>query len=57
MNKIWVEHIDNDNRYDFGMSSALGASVADLPMTVEPGSSAFDYTTKTVYFFDGKEWK
>ena len=40
----------------YGMSSALGATLSDLPQDVPQGSSAMDYTTQTLYFFDGVTW-
>ena len=54
--KVWDEGKDGSNRLSLGMSSGLGATVADLPTDVKPGSFALDYTTMNVYFYDGKEW-
>ena len=43
---------------EFGMSSAKGDKVSDLPTEgVAQGSSAMDYSTAKVYFFDGISWK
>jgi len=56
--KVWFEsYADRTNGENYGMSSALGATTADLPTDVPQGSSAMDYTTQTVYFFDGVSWK
>ena len=56
--KVWLESTaDRGNAENYGMSSALGATIADLPTDVPQGSSAMDYTTQTVYFFDGVSWK
>lgn len=54
--RVWIESVNARGSVSYGMSSGLGATVADLPLNVAPGSDAFDYTTSTVYFFDGKEW-
>ena len=55
--KVWLESIaDRTGAESWGMSSALGATTADLPTDVPQGSSAMDYTTRTVYFFDGLGW-
>ena len=55
--KVWLEgNSDRSAAESYGMSSALGATTADLPTDVPQGSSAMDYTTKTVYFFDGVNW-
>lgn len=54
--KVWRESIGPKNCINFGMSSGLGATVADLPTDVKPGSFALDYTTMNAYFYDGKEW-
>ena len=55
--KVWLESTsDRSSAESYGMSSALGATTADLPTDVPQGSSAMDYTTKTVYFFDGVNW-
>ena len=52
--KVWLEGIsDLTSVESYGMSSALGATTADLPTDVPQGSTAMDYQTKTVYFFDG----
>lgn len=40
----------------YGMSSGAGDTKANLPTNVPQGSDAFDYTTKTIYFFDGVSW-
>ena len=46
------------NGHHYGMSSALGCTVNDLPTDDVPnGSDCFDYTTKKVYMFDGVSWK
>lgn len=55
--KLWEESRNEAGQVSFGMSSGMGATLADLPVDVVPGSDAFDYTTQTIYFFDGKEWK
>lgn len=55
--KVWLEgYSDRGVAENYGMSSALGATTADLPTDVPQGSSAMDYSTKTVYFFDGVNW-
>lgn len=56
--KIWIEsRSDEINKVHFGMSSGLGATVADLPtVNVPQGSDAFDYTTSKLYFWDGLSW-
>lgn len=55
--KWWLEAVTGLNKASsLGMSSGAGCTVDDLPTDVNPGSSAFDYTTKTVYFFDGISW-
>ena len=55
--KVWLESISDLNSTEsYGMSSALGATTSDLPTDVPQGSSAMDYSTKTVYFFDGLNW-
>ena len=55
--KYWIEGITRNNgATQFGMSSGNGCTLSDLPTDVNAGSSAFDYTTKNVYFFDGKSW-
>lgn len=58
MEKVWLENkTGNNNAHNYGMSSALGCKVNDLPTEdVPPGSSAFDYTNKKVYFYDGVSW-
>lgn len=56
--KVWLESMsDMKSAENYGMSSALGATTADLPTDVPQGSSAMDYSTQTVYFFDGVSWK
>lgn len=55
--KVWEEFRNELGQISFGMSSALGATLADLPTDILPGSDAFDYSTQKIYFFDGKEWK
>ena len=56
--KVWFEgYSDRGAAENYGMSSALGATTADLPADVPQGSSAMDYTTQAVYFFDGVSWK
>lgn len=41
----------------YGMSTGAGDEVANLPTKDVPqGSVCMDYTTKEVYFFDGKSW-
>ena len=55
--KVWLEGMSDLNSTEsYGMSSALGATTADLPTDVPQGSSAMDYSTKVVYFFDGLNW-
>lgn len=56
--KVWLDSVTGPrNLKTFGMSSGLGATVADLPTDDVPaGSIAIDYTTKTLYFFDGLAW-
>lgn len=59
--KVWLEKIDPSqdgltNQHHYGMSSGLGATKDDLPQDVPPGSDAFDYTTKKLYFNDGVRW-
>lgn len=54
--KVWLESMNALGQVSLGMSSGLGATVADLPKDVKPGSFALDYTTITAYFYDGKEW-
>lgn len=56
--KVW-ELTKTGNIRHFGMSSALGATTADLPTgdDVPSGSDTIDFTTKDVYFFDGVSWK
>lgn len=55
--KVWLESVnDLTSAESYGMSSALGATTADLPTDVPQGSSAMDYSTKIVYFFDGLNW-
>lgn len=55
--KVWLESISDLSGVEgYGMSSALGATTADLPTDVPQGSSAMDYSTKIVYFFDGLNW-
>lgn len=45
-------------QHEYGMSTADGDKVTDLPTAGVPqGSSAMDYTTSNVYFFDGVSWK
>ena len=57
MEKVWFEsHTGSNNAHQYGMSSALGATVADLPTDIPPGSTAFDYTAKKAYFYDGISW-
>ena len=53
---VWPEGTGPNNSINLGMSSGLGATVADLPTDVKPGSFALDYTTMNAYFYDGKEW-
>ncbi|MBE5877065.1 MAG: hypothetical protein E7290_09310 [Lachnospiraceae bacterium] len=62
---IKYEESEKDGRRNLGMSSATGDTVAQLnsnykvDFTGEPmpqGSSCFDYTTRTLYFFDGVSW-
>ena len=55
--KVWFEgYGDRNNSENYGMSSALGATTADLPQDVPQGSSAMDYSTQTLYFHDGDSW-
>lgn len=57
--KVWLEIISGlHGGHQYGMSSALGAIKEDLPVSnnIPAGSTAFDYTTKKVYFFDGVSW-
>lgn len=56
--KYWLESITGlNNAHHYGMSSALGCTLSDLPTEGVPaGSLVFDYTTKKVYFFDGIAW-
>ncbi|MCI7792232.1 MAG: hypothetical protein MR531_15940 [Lachnospiraceae bacterium] len=58
MKKYWLESITGLNgAHHYGMSSAAGCTKEDLPTNDVPqGSDCFDYTTKTVYFFDGISW-
>lgn len=61
--KWWLETITGNNgAHNYGMSSALGCTLDDLPTDGVPaGSSAFDYTKvggkNNVYFFDGVKWE
>lgn len=52
-------------KHHYGMSSGAGDTLAtlnaDYKVTADgnpmpQGSDCFDYTTKTVYFFDGVSW-
>lgn len=57
--KVWLEQIAGLNgAHTYGMSSALGATIDDLPTSdsIPSGSMAFDYTTNKVYKFDGVSW-
>lgn len=57
--QIWLESIVKmHSGHQYGMSSALGATKDKLPVSdsIPAGSTAFDYTTKKVYFFDGVSW-
>ena len=55
--KVWFEqYTENNAKEHYGMSSALGATTADLPTDVPQGSDCMDYTTQTMYFFDGVSW-
>ena len=55
--KYWLEQKTGlNNAHNYGMSSALGCTIEDLPTDIPPGSSAFDYTTKTLYTYDGVSW-
>ena len=56
--KYWLESISGlNNAHHYGMSSANGCKTTDLPTNEVPaGSDAFDYTTRTVYFYDGASW-
>lgn len=58
MEKYWLEQFFGvNNASQLGMSSALGCTKEDLPTNVKPGSVAFDYTTQTLYTFDGVSWR
>ena len=55
--KVWFEsYNERVNSENYGMSSALGATTDDLPADVPQGSTCMDYSTKTMYFFDGVSW-
>ena len=56
--KFWLETTTGNNgAHNYGMSSARGCTLSDLPTDEVPaGSSAFDYTKKAIYFFDGVSW-
>lgn len=57
MEKWWIESkLGHNNSVELGMSSGLGCEVSDLPTDIPPGSTAFDYTTKTLYTYDGVKW-
>lgn len=56
--KVWYESTTTHHgNQTWGMSSALGATTDDLPRDLPAGSLAFDYTTSTVYKWDGVEWR
>lgn len=57
--KFWLEGcFGQHNGHKYGMSSAAGCTLNDLPTDGVPaGSLALDYTTLAVHTFDGVSWK
>lgn len=53
--KVWQKPKTDDVNH-YGMCSANGATKADLPTDCPHGSDAMDYSTGTVYFYDGVSW-
>lgn len=57
MEKYWLENKSGyNNAHIYGMSSARGCTKDDLPTDIPQGSTCFDYTTQTLYTFDGVNW-
>lgn len=56
--KWWREktNVGLNNATEIGMSSANGCTKEDLPLDVNPGSTAYDYTKQEFFTFDGKGW-